>query len=89
MNAVYYEAVSPMYHDAIPSHAILNQPRKFDVRSVPIPIINDDELLIKGAFPRSSLTVFLILFQSHVAVSIFSLINAPRMDRILHRHMRD
>jgi hypothetical protein len=60
------------------------------VRSVPIPTINEDELLIKGAyFPCNSLTVALMLFQSHVAVSTLAFIDALRMNRTLRRDMRD
>jgi hypothetical protein len=63
------------------------------VRSVPIPTINEDELLIKGAYLCNSLMVLLttasILFQSHVAVSTFVLIDVRSTDRILHRYMRD
>jgi D-arabinitol dehydrogenase (NADP+) len=29
-------------------HMLISQPRKFDIRDVPVPKIGDDELLLKG-----------------------------------------
>jgi hypothetical protein len=48
-STIFYKPTFPSLSLSSPA-----QPRKFDIRDVPIPTIDDNELLLKGASGQSS-----------------------------------